>query len=409
MPISPNYTLTFDMKLLTGAADAGTLTLELDGFPDDQFPTVAGTSIVASTLVVVQAAGDGTGSITLYGIDQFTDYTGTDTDPYYSISAKSALGSKSNVGRYRLVGGGTHDLSNLTPLEDAQVLQSNGFTPIVGEATGTQTINNHPLVLAAGGQSTTVQPFDGSTNIATTEYVDTEVLYLPEINEDFINANTSTSITTATAYAADAGWSVAQISGGTQSIQAQSGTFQNPGQAVITTSAAVNQGLTLYKGGGALASGPLGPLGGNAGWQIDFWLILHTTITNYCVRAGLTKGGQQATDFGTSGWWLEYDTNNSNSNSVWTIHSENAGSTYIPTLVTPTASGIYHFRIRSVVAGTILFSVGANNVAPGAEIPLTGVDTTNPMGPFVHVITRTAASTKLILDAIKYRANPGRV
>jgi len=229
--------------------------------------------------------------------------------------------------------------------------------------------------------------------------------------DDFIASSTNASITTATTQNGDTPWNAVQIAGGTQSWTYQSGSFTNPGQIVLTTSATSGDGIAIYKGGGANNAGPLGILGNNAGWQYDCWFQLPATITNFCCRVGVAKGGQQAADAPNSGMWIEYDTSNASSNSVFEYRTVVSGTpTYTSSSVTPVASTFYHVRIRSLVAGTILFAIGSGNSALSADVSVTGdVDTTSSMLPLIQVLPRTNSAVSLTLDRISFTSATGRV
>lgn len=230
--------------------------------------------------------------------------------------------------------------------------------------------------------------------------------------DDFLFAANGISITTGSTYNGDTPWAAIQISGGTQTIASSVGTVQNPGAMTITTSATTGQGCAFFKGGGGSATGPLGALGNNIGWQVDIWAELPATITNYCARLGLAKGGLAAGDAPTSGLWWEYDTaNTGNSDTKWTIRTVSGGvSNYSAAGPAPAASTWYHFRIRSVTAGTILFSVGAGNAALGAETAIsTDVPSTDAMMPWFQVLARSNAAVTLIMDRYSYTAPTGRV
>lgn len=264
------------------------------------------------------------------------------------------------------------------------------------------------VALPNGTTATTQPSFNNSTDLATTQYVDAAVYsggYV-YIEEDFTFANTNNSVTTAAVYAADTSWEIMQVNGGTQSFASQAGTYQNPGQLLITTSATTNDGAVLARAG----NGCLGVLGNGTGWQYDCWFQLPSTITNYCLRAGILKGAQQNADAPNSGFWVEYDTANASSNSTFQYRTvQSSTSTYTNSSVTPAASTWYHVRISSQTAGTISFQIGtANGALSSATNVTSNVDTTSGMTLFVQVLPRSNAAVTLTLDRITYIAATGR-
>jgi hypothetical protein len=197
-----------------------------------------------------------------------------------------------------------------------------------------------------------------------------------------------------------------QVNGGTQSFTPLAGTFQNPGEVLITTSATTNDGAVIARGG----VGSLGALGANAGWQYDCWFQLPATITNYALRVGIVKGVQQNQDAPNSGMWLEYDTANSSSNSTFTFRTTQAStSTYTSSGVTPAASTWYHVKISSQTAGTINYQLGtANGTLSSATNVTTNVDSSSVMTVFCQVLPRTSTAVTLTLDRVSYVAASGR-
>lgn len=224
--------------------------------------------------------------------------------------------------------------------------------------------------------------------------------------DDFIATPGSTSVTTVAPISncGDTQWSAVQVAGGTQTISSIDGSFTNPGQVVFTTSATSGQGLVMCKGGQA-ARGSLGNLGGNAGWEINIVAKINQTAT-CAVRLGVVKATLEASDPATDWIGVEYDTaNTGNTDSKFTWVTRAASTpTYSTTNAIAADTSFHHFRIRSVVAGTILFSVDG-----GAETAVsTNVSTAN-MCPFVQVITRTAGASAGVVDFYSYSANTGRV
>lgn len=259
----------------------------------------------------------------------------------------------------------------------------------------------------------TATVFDNSTKLATTAYVDQSCVSGAEafLEDDFTTANSAT-VSASAGYSAETGWSVAPITGGTTgTLAGAASTIQNPGQVVITTTAVSGQGISLYKGGGANNASPLGILGANTGWQLDYWFVIPATITNYCVRVGVAVAGQQIADAPSGGFWLEFDTANASSNTNFELRTVNAStSNYVSSGVAPTASHVYHVRFTSTVAGTIKCQLGDNNGALGAAFTTsTDVDTTHACLPIIQVLPRTTAAVTLNVDRYSHLLVTGRV
>lgn len=334
-----------------------------------------------------------------------------------SSLSHSTIGLTDSTGLFTVTGspaalGGAITLSAFAAQTANTVLRSGSGTPSFSALV----VADLPTTGYALGASAATTPaaFNNSTSLATTAYVDNTFISgaTALFDDDFLYCSNAVTVTTGSVYPGDTDWSAIQVTGGSQVLTSQSGTFQNPGQLLITTPATGNDGCALYKGGGGNTTGPLGVLGNSAGWRYDAWFQTAATITNYCVRVGLAKGGQQAADAPTSGMWIEYDTANANSNSLWTIRTVSASASNYSTtnMAAPVASTFYHVRIRSTAAGTILFSIGSANGALNTETSITtDVDTTSNMMPWLQVIPRTTAAVTLVVDRISFFAATGRV
>lgn len=275
--------------------------------------------------------------------------------------------------------------------------------------TGTPTFSN---ALALGSSTATTQTaLDNSTKIATDAYVDAKFMGTGAtwFKEDWMSGG-STTVNATIGISFDTAWFIAPITGGTTGTGASAaGTIQNPGQYLVTTPAVSGQGIGIYGG----SAGTFGPLGSITGWIMDAWVVLPATITNYCVRVGVVLAGQQLADPPTAGMYWEYDTaNTGNTDTKWTLVSRNAStSSYQVSLVTPTASHVYHLRIQGVASGQITGSVGDNNGALGANVTniTTNVNTAGAMLRAIHVIPRTTAAVTLLYDAYNMQIPSGRV
>lgn len=347
-------------------------------------PLTGGTGTGAKATVVVAGGAVTTVTITTVG----TGYTVNDT-----LSA-----SNTNLG-----GAGSGFSVPVATINAVPVFRSLviGDLPTTGYILGTST-------------ATTQAAFDNSTKLATTAYVDNVLSSGTEISwaDDFLMCNSATVGATGTSWQGDTNWRTSPITGGTTGTIAQpsGNTYQNPGQALLTTTAVSGQGISISRSGNQGSTGVI--LSTSTGWQYDCWFKLPATITNYCFRAGLVGTGVDVSDPPTSGAWLEYDTANASSQTYLTFRTANgAASNYDTTLtVSPVASTWYHLRILSTAAGTIGYQIGSANGALGALTNVTtDIDASHIMGICVQLIPRTTAAVTLTIDRISWVAKPGRV
>jgi hypothetical protein len=232
--------------------------------------------------------------------------------------------------------------------------------------------------------------------------------------EDFIsNPGSSLTVSAASGNRWDTSISYAPVGGGTTGTIASNPTptFLNPGTILLTTPATSGNGIgvTGTTSANNSGNGEIGPLSGSAPWQVDIWFKLPATITNYCVRAGVVVTSANA-DPPTDGFWIEYDTANVNSNSVFTLRCNKASAaTYVVTSVTPVASTWYHVLISSSVAGTVAAQISTSNGAlTSAVTSNTNISTSTALGVGVQVIARTTAAVTLTVDRMTYSASTGR-
>ena len=264
---------------------------------------------------------------------------------------------------------------------------------------------------------TTQQPFDNSTNLATTAYVDSEIYYgvgVAGFREDFIaSPQTALSISSSTVVAAnfDTPWNIFQISGGTQIVNSADGPFSNPGIIYLNTSASSGQGLVLFKGSNfGVGTGPsLGALGQNAGWQADFILDSpEAIVSSFCFRIGFVfltgpEGNEVKSDPPTDGIWVRCDTAQSDTLYTWECRASGTSTTSTTNSITA-GTNWDHLRIRSLVAGTILFSV---NGGPETAIN-TNITTGYGATPFFQLLARSSSGVQTFLDFFSYVQQTGR-
>ncbi len=253
--------------------------------------------------------------------------------------------------------------------------------------------------------ATTQAVNDNSTKLATTAYADRNI-FLPAVlsfKEDFTEGSTF-SVTTSQLVTFEQNWHAVQISSGTQTVAAQAGTFANPGQVLLTTSATSGQGVVIWRSGPGSSIASLGALGSNAGWEAHFIVGLSQT-TSCAIRIGFAIAGQTAADPPTNGIYIEYDTantGNTDSKFTWVTRSSSS-STYSTTNAVNADSSLHHFRIRSTTAGTIGFTVdGGTEFTTSTGVP------TGAMAMFLQLLSRTSAAKSATIDFISYIAATGR-
>ena len=236
--------------------------------------------------------------------------------------------------------------------------------------------------------------------------------------EEFLNhvGTASTSLVGGNVIVFDTGWLLQGIgSEGSISSGAPAASYVNPGVSEMFTNAAATtgQGIVLFKNNGTTVA-VLGQLGLNAPWQYDFVIGFPNALglTTLSLRAGFALGAGMASDPPSDGIWVEYDTANANSNASLTFRTNKASAAnYVASTHAPVIDIFYHLRIRSLVKGTILFSVvSINNVLTNdAETAVSTDITTQTLSPFFQILTRATAQKGISLDLAAFSAANGRV
>jgi hypothetical protein len=261
-----------------------------------------------------------------------------------------------------------------------------------------------------GGTVVTQPAFTNSTATASTAYADNNAkgVSVAGFREDFLGSGTNTTglASTGSAFNAETAWFAAPIvTSAGSSVGAGTGTsFANPGGVELTSAAVSGDGAVLYKASGTLAAGGnWGDLGSNAGWEFNVVCKVVAT-TSICIRVGFCAASGQTVDPPINGIWVEYDTANANSNTDWTWVTQKASTTnYSTTNSKAPDTSFHHFRIRSLVAGTILFSVdGGTETSISTDVP------TVALGLFMQVLTRTSSAASIVIDFVSYFAATGR-
>jgi hypothetical protein len=220
------------------------------------------------------------------------------------------------------------------------------------------------------------------------------------ISDDFLGASANSSVSAQVQWWSDSGyWYANDISGAGQITQ-PSGSFSNPGISGLETGATSGDGIVLYKG--SHGTSPFGALGSNYGWQLDIICALVSTA-NVCMRVGVVAASEENVDPPTGGMWVEFDTANASSDTEFTWVMKGAGTSYSTTNSKAADTNYHHFRIRSLIAGTIGFTIDN-----GTEFTTTTDVTTANCTLFMQCLTRTSAAKTLNLDMVKYVARSGR-
>lgn len=308
-------------------------------------------------------------------------------------------------------------MANPTPVIITD-LNGNAFA-VSGTTSGTQKGAPTPVVLTDkdgnalvfgaaaipnGSTATTQTPFSNDTKLATDAYADAIMKNqgLVWFREDFL-ASTSTAFTTASLFqAGQTTWVALQIVASCTPSN-QIGSYTNQGILRLTTGAVSGNGGVLYMGNGAA---DLGALGSNSGWEYNFICRLNqVTINTMAFRFGFTTNGQEAADGPTDGIWVRYDTATDTGTGLYVFETRatSTSTTSTTNSIAPGAATFAHFRVRSTVAGTILFSVnGGTETSISTNVP-TGI-----LKPFFQCLTRTTAAAILDVDFISYVAANAR-
>jgi hypothetical protein len=254
----------------------------------------------------------------------------------------------------------------------------------------------------------TAQPFDNSDNLANTQYVDEEAFYgvgVAGFRDDFFCPNTSFDNpgSIPTSFVGDTPWLINAIDGATDVFLTSEADLISSNPSLIGfgtgTLATVGQGLVLFK------VPSLGVLGLVANWQIDIIVAAFFLGSPGCMRIGLVGNNGPFLDPPSYGVWIRFDTAAGDTKFTWECRSSGTSTTSTANSITAD-SNPHHFRIRSVVAGTILFSVDG-----GAE---TAISTNVPgflvsLGPFMQGIVRqNSTGVEIFTDFFSYIARTGR-
>ena len=218
--------------------------------------------------------------------------------------------------------------------------------------------------------------------------------------DDFSSIGQNGAITTSTSVFSDTKWTAGQISTGT-------GIFRNAANAQIDashigilelTNSTATSGLGVYiaKGGGSNASGLFNP--STTLFDITISFKLSTTATNAMYFGFISGAGQSTvpTTNATTFTGLRYDTSLGDTNLMFGSQAASAGALVSSGVAAST--NWTTFRMRSVVAGTILMSVNG-----GAETAVSTNISNSVLDIVLQQINRTTASATVFVDYIGCR------
>lgn len=170
---SPGVTLTFKLSDISGTGIPGKVVLTLDNFT--QPPDVVNTAMVANLQYTVQAAANGTGSVTFWGNYQLNQPATYYNIQIFGVDANGVVNNAPNISaNYQFNTGGTFDLSTLTPLSATPIAP--GPPPPSGAVllnpTGPQSILTYPLNVPTLGSEAAGGAASGFLRLAHPDTID---------------------------------------------------------------------------------------------------------------------------------------------------------------------------------------------------------------------------------------------
>ena len=181
--------------------------------------------------------------------------------------------------------------------------------------------------------------------------------------------------------------------------------FHHPGTYAISTNPTANSttAMTLKAQNG---TNQLVDLGTTTGWLMEAILVTEPTATpaEMNLRFGLSDDAvsQSAANAVELRWRNNTGCTVTGTDASLTYHNRSAGTstTAVSGVATASTQSI-HVRVRSVVAGTALFSLSINGGAFGSEVTVAGVPTA-PVSPFFAITTCGATSRKAYVDYFRF-------
>jgi hypothetical protein len=241
---------------------------------------------------------------------------------------------------------------------------------------------------------------DGTNTILSFTTLDARVV---NVDEEFFGAST-----TGWQYP----WRQFNIAGSSTVNQVTGGdTWPNLGVIAATTGSTAGNGFSLAFTNNVGAAGTLGALGANAGWGY-VWIFKLASTASARLRIGTGVIDSIAT-FDRGGMMgLRWDTNQGDTGNFKFFVNPTGGSNGGASDVTVDSgvaadSGYHTLLVYSTAAGTIRMSLdGAEKTfcAAGGGCDGTAVIPAAQMDPLAQLVTDTAASRTVYLDAFKFKA-----
>lgn len=184
--------------------------------------------------------------------------------------------------------------------------------------------------------------------------------------------------------------------------------YQHPGLYSLTSNASANStsAMTLSAANGAQQ---FVSLGDNPGWIMEAIVVTDSAFSpsQMGLRFGLTDNA--ASPSAANSIQVRFNNNTgcsvTGSDAFLVFENRNAGaSTSAASALAPSASQSIHLRARSLIAGTVLFSISSNGGPFSAETAVANAPTA-PLSPFFAVSSCSGATRKLYVDY--FRFTPG--
>lgn len=272
--------------------------------------------------------------------------------------------------------------------EDAGSTATNRITTPTGASVTLPTGSSQAMLIYSGSESRWRLLSTTPSPLAAQGFITTDVL---DLRDDFTacTSNTNTMI-------GSLGWIVNDVVAGS-TYNCPTNSFPNPGLLRVTTPAVATQGGGISINQNLFS--PLGNLGGNTNWEA-VWVFRLNSCANVRLRIGLDDAGAFGVVQPVNGMWLRFDTSAGFADTLFTFETRASSvSTTSTTNSVACNTNFNKIRIRSAVAGTILFSVNG-----GAETSLsTNVPTAN-MAPAIILVTDAAASKSADMDLFAFKA-----
>jgi hypothetical protein len=169
------------------------------------------------------------------------------------------------------------------------------------------------------------------------------------------------------------------------------GALPNLGVIRMTTTTTAAQGGVI-----SLQDDCLGNLAAVAGWELH-WIFALSSVADVRFRIGLGPSAKTSIE-PVTGIWLRLDTNVAYGDTAFQYVCRSASTNTVVSSGVTAATGFHKLRIRSTVAGTILFKLNATTEQSIAtNVP------TAALSPEARLATDAAAAKDLDLDFFAFR------